>query len=48
MKASSHGTLEVLVNVRVSDSLRQQPGLAVLPDCISRVTGVAEWLNQQV
>jgi hypothetical protein len=28
-----HGTLEVLVNVRVSDFLRQQPGLAVLRDC---------------
>jgi hypothetical protein len=28
-----HGTLEVLVNVRVSDFLRQQPGLAVLHDC---------------
>jgi hypothetical protein len=28
-----HGTLEVLVNVRVSDFLRQQPGLAVLNDC---------------
>ena len=28
-----HGTLEVLVNVRVSDYLRQQPGLAVLHDC---------------
>jgi hypothetical protein len=27
------GTLEVLVNVRVSDFLRQQPGLAVLNDC---------------
>lgn len=66
-----HGTLDVLVNVRVSDFLRQQPGLAVLRDCalvpygqppdsnqarrircalvnLSRVTGVAEWLNQQV
>jgi hypothetical protein len=66
-----HGTLEVLVNVRVSDFLRQQPGLAVLRDCLlvpygqttdssqarrmrhalvnlSRVTGIAEWLNQQV
>lgn len=66
-----HGSLEVLVNVRVSDYLRQQPGLAVLRDCtlvpygqptdstqarrircalvnLSRVTGVAEWLNQQV
>lgn len=66
-----HGTLEVLVNVRVSDFLRQQPGLAVLHDCtlvpygqppdstrarrirravvnLSRVTGVAEWLNPQV
>jgi hypothetical protein len=29
-----HGTLEVLVNVRVSDFLRQQPSLAVLHDCI--------------
>ena len=29
-----HGTLEVLVNVRVSDFLRQQPGLAVLRDCV--------------
>ena len=28
------GTLEVLVNVRVSDFLRQQPGLAVLRDCV--------------
>jgi len=28
-----HGTLEVLVNVRVSDFLRQQPSLAVLHDC---------------
>ncbi|HEY7613922.1 MAG TPA: hypothetical protein VH764_13055 [Gemmatimonadales bacterium] len=28
-----HGTLDVLVNVRVSDFLRQQPGLAVLRDC---------------
>jgi hypothetical protein len=66
-----HGTLEVLVNVRVSDFLRQQPSLAVLYDCalvpygqppestqarklrvavvnLGRVTGVAEWLNQQV
>ena len=66
-----HGTLDVLVNVRVSDFLRQQPGLAVLRDCalvpygqaaeseqvrrlryalvnVSRVTGVAEWLNQKV
>ncbi len=29
-----HGTLEVLINVRVSDFLRQQPGLAVLHDCV--------------
>lgn len=29
-----HGTLEVLVNVRVSDFLRQQPGLAVLHHCV--------------
>ena len=66
-----HGTLEVLINVRVSDFIRQQPGLAVLNDCtlvpygqpldstqarrirqalvnLSRVTGVAEWQNQQV
>ena len=66
-----HGTLEVLVNVRVSDFLRQQPGLVVLRDCslvpygqpsdsnqarrmrsalvnLSRVTGVVEWMNQQV
>lgn len=66
-----HGTLEVLVNVRVSDFLRQQPGIAVLHDCallpygeppesnqarklrlalvnLGRVTGVAEWTNQQV
>jgi hypothetical protein len=66
-----HGTLEVLVNVRVSDFLRQQPSLAVLHDCVlvpygqppestqarklrmallnlGRVTGVAEWVNQQV
>jgi len=66
-----HGTLEVLVNVRVSDFLRQQPGLAVLRDCslvpygqpsdsnqarrmrsalvnLSRLSGVAEWVNQQV
>jgi hypothetical protein len=66
-----HGSLEVLVNVRVSDYLRQQPGVAVLRDCtlvpygqpmdsaqarkircalvnLSRVSGVAEWLNQQV
>jgi hypothetical protein len=65
-----HGTLEVLVNVRVSDFLRQQPSLAVLRDCVlvpygqppesnqarklrvalvnlGRVTGVAEWVNQQ-
>ena len=65
------GSLEVLVNVRVSDFLRQQPGLAVLRDCVlvpygeshdsargrrlrialvnlSRITGVAEWINQQV
>jgi hypothetical protein len=65
------GTLEVLVNVRVSDFLRQQPGLAVLRDCtlvpygqpadsnqvrklrlalvnLGRVTGLAEWVNQQV
>jgi len=28
------GTLEVLVNVRVSDFLRQQPSLAVLHDCV--------------
>ena len=66
-----HGTLEVLVNVRVSDFLRQQPSLAVLRDCVlvpygqppdstqarklrlalinlGRVTGIAEWVNQQV
>jgi len=66
-----HGTLEVLVNVRVSDFLRQQPGLAVLHDCVlvpygqppessqarklrialvnlNRVTGIVEWVNQQV
>jgi hypothetical protein len=66
-----HGSLEVLVNVRVSDFLRQQPGIAVLHDCtlvpygqppesnqarklrlalvnLGRVTGVAEWANQQV
>lgn len=66
-----HGTVEVLVNVRVSDFLRQQPGVAVLRDCalvpygqpsdsnqarrmrsalvnLSRVAGVAEWVNQQV
>jgi hypothetical protein len=66
-----HGSLDVLVNVRVSDFLRQQPGLAVLHDCVllpygqpsesvqarklrialvnlSRVTGIAEWVNQQV
>ncbi len=65
------GSLDVLVNVRVSDFLRQQPGLAVLHDCVllpygqppesdharklrialvnlSRVTGIAEWVNQQV
>jgi hypothetical protein len=65
------GTLEVLVNVRVSDFLRQQPSLAVLRDCtlvpygqpadsnqvrklrlalvnLGCVTGVAEWVNQQV
>jgi hypothetical protein len=65
------GNLDVLVNVRVSDFLRQQPGLAVLHDCVllpygqppessqarklrvalvnlSRVTGIAEWVNQQV
>ena len=29
-----HGTLEVLVNVRVSDFLRQQPSLAVLHECV--------------
>lgn len=28
-----HGTLEVLVNVRVSDFLRQQPSLVVLHEC---------------
>ena len=66
-----HGSVEVLINVRVSDFLRQQPGLAVLRDCVlapygqppdssqarklrcavvnlSRVAGVAEWVNQQV
>jgi hypothetical protein len=66
-----HGTIEVLINVRVSDFLRQQPGLAVLQDCalvpygqppdsnhgrrmrtalvnLGRVTGMAEWVNQQV
>jgi hypothetical protein len=66
-----HGNLEVLVNVRVSDFLRQQPSLALLHDCVlvpygqppessqarklrlalvnlGRVTGVAEWVNQQV
>ena len=66
-----HGTVEVLVNVRVSDFFRQQPGMAVLRDCalvpygqpsdsnqarrmrsalvnLSRVAGVAEWVNQQV
>ncbi len=66
-----HGTLEVLINVRVSDYLRQQPGMVVLRECtvvpygqttdsiqsrrirsalvtLSRVSGVAEWLNQQV
>ena len=34
------GTLEVLVNVRVSDFLRQQPNLVVLRDC--RLTGYGE------
>jgi hypothetical protein len=29
-----HGNLEVLVNVRVSDFLRQQPSLALLHDCV--------------
>jgi hypothetical protein len=29
-----HGTLEVLVNVRLSDFLRQQTGLLVLRDCV--------------
>ena len=66
-----HGTLDVLINVRVSDFLRQQPGIALLRDCallpygqppdssqsrklrvalvnLVRVTGVAEWVNQQV
>lgn len=66
-----HGTLEVLVNVRVSDFLRQQPSLAVLHECVlvpygqppdsnqarklrlalvnlARVSGMAEWVNQQV
>jgi hypothetical protein len=28
------GTLEVLINVRVSDFLRQQPSLALLHDCV--------------
>jgi hypothetical protein len=28
------GTLEVLINVRVSDFLRQQPSVAVLRDCV--------------
>jgi hypothetical protein len=66
-----HGNLEVLVNVRVSDFLRQQPGGVVLQDRslvpygqppdstqvrklrvtlvnLARVTGVVEWVNQQV
>ena len=34
------GTLEVLVNVRVSDFLRQQPNLVVLRDC--RLAGYGE------
>ena len=34
------GTLEVLVNVRVSDFLRQQPSLVVLRNC--RLTGYGE------
>ena len=34
------GTLEVLVNVRVSDFLRQRPGLVVLRDC--RLAGYGE------
>jgi len=34
------GTLQVLVNVRVSDFLRQQPNLVVLRDC--RLTGYGE------
>ncbi len=29
-----HGTLEVLIHVRVSDFLRQQTGLLVLRDCV--------------
>lgn len=36
-----HGTLEVLVNVRVSDFLRQQMGLFVLRDCLLAPYGEA-------
>lgn len=66
-----HGNIEILINVRVSDFLRQQPSVAVLRDCtlvpfgqppestqarklrvalvnLARVTGVVEWVNQQV
>ena len=41
-----HGTLEVLVNVRVSDFLRQQPGLAVLQDCTLTPYGQPPESNQ--
>jgi len=41
-----HGTLEVLVNVRVSDYLRQQPGLAVLQDCTLTPFGQPPESNQ--
>jgi hypothetical protein len=36
-----HATLEVLINVRVSDFLRQQPGLLVLRDCVLAPYGSA-------
>jgi hypothetical protein len=41
-----HGTLEVLVNVRVSDFLRQQPGVAVLRDCVLVPYGQSPDSNQ--
>jgi hypothetical protein len=41
-----HGTLEVLVNVRVSDFLRQQPSIAVLRECVLVPYGQAPDSNQ--
>jgi hypothetical protein len=41
LQGQLRGNLEVLVNVRVSDYLRQQPNLLVLRECVFHPYGVA-------